>query len=222
MMKNKFFQEFTKKYRSIISDLFFFTIEYKVKCLGCNIIKYNFQISSFIDFPLEEVNNYCYSQNKIKSLLNSDCANPDINIYDCFEYYNKVDFMSGDNQMFCNICQNCLDALYQSILYILPQYLIINLNRGGYKEYYQCKVNFPEELDLINYVTYKDINTKFELYAVICDIGPSSMSDHFVVYCRNRIDQKWYLYNDTIVTFCQQPREYENKMPYILFYRSLN
>ena len=155
------------------------------------------------------------------SLKNNYGSNPDVNIYDCFEYYNKIDLMSGDNQMYCNICQQCLNSYYQTILYILPKYLIINLNRGK-NAVYQCQVNFPEELDLTNYVVYKESNTKVELYAVICHIGPSSMSGHFVAYCRNRMDQKWYLYNDAIVTLCEQPYEYQNKMPYILFYRSIN
>ena len=221
MMKTIFFKDFTKNYRSIISDNFYFTMETKVKCLGCNLIKYNFQVNPFIEFPLEEVNKYLYSQGRLMSLVNLDGSNPDVNIYNCFEYYNKIDLMSGENKMYCNNCQKCWDSYYQNILYILPKYLIINLNRGK-NAAYQCKVLFPEQLDITNYVTYKDMNTKFELYAVICHIGPSSMSGHFVAYCRNRMDQKWYLYNDAIVTLCQQPNEYQNKMPYILFYRSLN
>ena len=48
------------------------------------------------------------------------------------------------------------------------------------------------------------------------------MSGHFVAYCRNRMDQQWYLYNDAIVTLCEKAFEYQNKMPYILFYRSTN
>ena len=221
MMQDLFFKDFIKNYRSIISDLFYFTIEIKLQCFGCKNIKYIFQVCLFLDFPLEEVNKYCFSKNKIMSLINVDGSNPDVNIYDCFEYYHKVDVMTGDYQDYCNICHKCFDSYFSTNLCVLPRYLIINLNRGK-NEIYQCKVNFPEEIDLTNYVTYKNINTKFELYAVICHIGPSSMSGHFVAYCRNRMDQKWYLYNDAIVTLCQQSYEYQNKMPYILFYRSLN
>ena len=220
LIKKIFFDDFTKKFRSIISDLFYFTIETKTKCCGCNNIKYNFQVCPFLEFPLEEVNKYCLNQNKLISLINVDGSNPDVNIYDCFEYYHKVDLMTGENQMYCNICHNSWDSYYSTNLYVLPRYLIINLNRGK-NAVYQCKVNFPEILDLTNYVQYKNLNTKFELYAVICHIGPSSMSGHFVAYCRNRMDQKWYLYNDAIVTLCKLSYEYQNKMPYILFYRSI-
>ena len=83
---------------------------------------------------------------------------------------------------------------------------------------YDCKVNFPEVLDLRNYVSCG--NTVFELYAVICHLGPSSMSGHFVAYCRNKMDNKWYLYNDAMVTECTRFRQYTEGMPYILFYKA--
>ena len=70
-------------------------------------------------------------------------------------------------------------------------------------------------------MNYKISNTTFELYAVICHLGPSSMSGHFVAYIRNNSDYKWYLYNDSIVTECTRPFQYKDGMPYILFYKVL-
>ena len=221
LTRQLFFKEFQNNYRSIISHLFYFTIETKAKCCGCNNTKYNFQINPFIEFPLEEINKYLYSQKRINTLVNNDGSNPDVNIYDCFDFYQKIDLMTGDNQMYCNICNNNFDSFYGTSIYVLSQYLIINLNRGKNASY-QCKVNFPEELDLTQFVTYKELNTKFELYALICHIGPSSMSGHFVAYCKNRMDHKWYLYNDAIVTLCKTPYDYQKHMPYILFYQSKN
>ena len=126
--------------------------------------------------------------------------------------------MTGDNQMYCNICKCCCDSLYGSFLYTTPNNLIINLNRGR-GAVYECKVNFPETLDLSNFVSFINSNTIYELYAVICHIGPSSMSGHFVAYCKNRMDKKWYLYNDAFVTLCQNPQDYQKGMAYILFYQ---
>ena len=59
----------------------------------------------------------------------------------------------------------------------------------------------------------------FGLYTVICHLWPSSMSGHFVAYCRNRIDNQWYLYNDGLVSLCNKKQQYKKGMPYILFYR---
>ena len=217
-MLNLFSKEFEMNYNSIISQLFYGLLETKAQCQKCKNIKYNFQIYSFIEFPLEKINQYCFNTGKRNYYNMNNNKNPDINLYECFEYYGNMELMTGDNQMYCNIC-NCLyDALYGTLLYTAPNNLIINLNRGK-GAVYECNVIFPEKLDLSNYVRFKESNIIFELYAVICHIGPSSMSGHFVAYCKNRMDKRWYLYNDAFVNLCENAYDYQKGMPYILFYQ---
>ena len=218
-MLNIFLEEFKEKYNSAISNMFYGLMETKSQCLGCNVLKYNFQVYSFLEFPLQQVNQYCYNNGR-RPLFNNDGTNPDVDLYECFEYFNKIDLMNGDNQMYCNFCNKLFDSYYSTTIYSLPINLIINLNRGR-GAIYECKVNFPEQLNLFNFVTLKNGITVYELYSVICHLGPSSMSGHFVAYCKNRIDNKWYLYNDGIVSLCQKKYQYKDGMPYILFYRAL-
>ena len=214
-----FLKDFTSNFNSIISKLFYGILETKSQCKGCNMIKFNFQLYSFLEFPLQHINQYFYNNGK-RPLFTQDGKNPDVDLYECFEYNRKIDLMNGENQMYCNICNKLCDATYTNFIYSGPNYLIINLNRGR-GAVYECKVNFPEQLNLFNYVSYKHGITAYELYAVICHLGPSSMSGHFVAYCRNRIDNKWYLYNDAFVSLCDKPKQYTEGMPYILFYRVL-
>ena len=219
LMLKIFLEEFKQKYNSPISHLFYGILETRSQCQGCNNIKYNFQVYSFLEFPLQQVNQYFF--NKVgKPLLTAEGKNPDVNLDECFEYNRKIDLMNGENQMYCNICNKQCDTLYCSLLYSGPNYLIINLNRGK-GAVYECKVNFPENLDLSNYVSFKQGKTYFQLYAVICHLGPSSMSGHFVAYCRHKQNDKWYKYNDSFVTECTKPQEYNEGMPYILFYRAV-
>ena len=173
LMLESFLKDYIQQFNSPISNLFYGILETKSQCKNCNIIKFNFQIYSFIE-----------------------------------------------NQMYCNICNKLCDSFYSTSLYSAPNYLIINLNRGK-GAVYECNVDFPEELNLFDYLSYKISNTTFELYAVICHLGPSSMSGHFVAYIRNNNDYKWYLYNDSIVTECTRPSQYKDGMPYILFYKVL-
>ena len=219
LMLGIFLQEFTQKFNSPISNLFYGLLETKSQCKGCNIIKFNFQVYSFLEFPLQQVNQYFFQLGKRPLVLQNN-KNPDVNLYECFEYNKKVDLMTGENQMYCNICNKLCDSYYSTILYSGPNYLIINLNRGK-GAVYECNVNFPEELNLLNYITFNERNCVFDLYAVICHLGPSSMSGHFVAYIRNDSDYKWYLYNDSIVTECTRPNQYRDGMPYILFYKVL-
>ena len=167
---------------------------------------------------MQQVNQYFF--NNGKKIYFSQNGNPDVDLYECFEYNRKIDLMNGENQLFCNICNKLCDTFYSTTLYSGPNYLIINLNRGR-GAVYECKVNFPEKLNIFNFVTYKHGITAYELYAVICHLGPSSDSGHFVAYCRNRIDNKWYLYNDAFVNLCTRPKQYTEGMPYILFYKAL-
>ena len=218
---NAFVKEYFSTNKSIIIDCFYGIIETRSRCGGCNITKYNFQIYSFLEFPLKEVNAFMYQNGRRVSLVNNDGTNPDINLYECFDYYQKIDIMNGQNQMYCNICNGNRDTYYGTTLSSLPNYLVINLNRGKGATY-ACKVIFPEILNLFNYISLKNGNTVMQLYAVICHYGPSSMSGHFIAYCRHRVNNKWYKYNDSIVTECTQKNEYYNGMPYILFYKAID
>ena len=221
------FQAFVNEYftdnKSIITDCFYGLLETKSKCSGCNYVKFNFQIYSFLEFPLMDVNKYMYMNGRKTYYYTQDASGgsgPDVNLYECFDYHQKVDYMNGLNQMYCNICSGNRDTCYNSNLYSLPNYLIINLNRGK-GAVYKCNVKFPETLNLLNYVSFKDGITTMKLYAVICHLGPSSMSGHFIAYCKHRQTHKWYCYNDSAVTECKDQQEFYKGMPYILFYQAV-
>ena len=219
-MLKLFLSDFPIKFNSIISNLFYGILETKYHCNVCQDIKFNFQIYSFIEFHLQQVNTYFYNMGKRPLLINGN-KNPDIDLYECFDYLSKIDLMSGQNQMYCNKCNKECDALYSTKLYSGPNYLIIYLNRGK-GAVYECKVNFPEQLNLFNYLGFKDGPIVYDLYSVVCHLGPSSMSGHFVAYCKNRSDNKWYLYNDAIVSLCTKSQQYNDGMPYILFYQAIS
>ena len=214
-----FLNDYKNKYNSPISNLFYGILETNSQCNICKLVKYNFQVYSFLEFPLQPVNQFCFNQGK-RPLFTNEGKNPDVDLYECFDYYRKIDIMNGENQMYCNNCKKQTDSLFMNLLYSGPNNLIIHLNRGK-GAVYECKVIFPEQLNIYNYVTFKDGATFYELYAVVCHLGPSSMSGHFVAYCKNRLDKKWYLYNDAIVTLCTRPQQYYDGMPYILFYKAI-
>ena len=217
-MFNLFFEEMQHNFQSKISDLFYGVLETQSRCLKCQGIKYNFQIYSFIEFPLEQVYNYCLKTYPGNNHISAGI--PVVDLYTCFEHYQLPALMSGDNQIFCNDCNMTFNAYYGTLLYLLPNYLIINLNRGK-NAVFQCNVIFPELLKLHKYVLNPKSNTVFKLVSVICHYGPSSMGGHFIAYCRHYKDDCWYNYNDGNVTKCTNQKPYLNGMPYILFYKTL-
>ena len=211
-----FLQNYKKNFNSIISDSFYGFSQTEVVCQNCRKVKYNYDIFSFIEFPLEQVNIYF---GKTLYQVNYQMQQPDIDIKECFTFHQKGELMTKDNAMYCDICNVTCDSFYVSKIYKPSKYLILILNRGK-GNIYQCNVKFPEILDLKDYIVNKNYNTMYDLYAVICHFGPSSMGGHFIAYCRNAINDKWYCYNDSSVTLCKD-KNYLNGIPYILFYQEI-
>ena len=176
---------------------------------------YNFQIINFIIFPLEEIR-------KMKSSINNMYLN-EVTIYDCFDYYEKPELMQGDNAMWCKMCKQNSPAYYMTKLYSSPYYFILILNRGK-GNIYNVKLDFEELIDIGKYVPMKEKpNLLYKLYAIVTHLGPSSMSGHFIAFCKSPLDHKWYKFNDSQVNlignFYNDIHEFGT--PYILFYERM-
>ena len=203
-------------YDSIIHDLFYGIHESQYICKHCNSIKYNFEFYYFLEFPLREVNLY-FNRGQVKR---SNGLYPTVNLYECFEFYQKIDNFFGENQIFCNRCNTKRDASFRMILYSLPNYLIIILNREK-GNIYKCEVEMPEILNLEKYVQDKTNGYMYDLYGCICHLGPSSESGHFIAYCRHKFNNRWHLYNDSVVKEIRKSEDLFKGTPYILFYQKI-
>ena len=83
-------------------------------------------------------------------------------------------------------------------------------------------MDFYELIDISDFVSKKDIPRMiYHLYGVISHIGQSGPSAHFVAACKSPVDNKWYRYNDAIVSsITNLQKEVINfGTPIILFYR---
>ena len=68
------------------------------------------------------------------------------------------------------------------------------------------------------------IQITYDLYGVITHIGQSGPNAHFIASCKSPVNNKWYRYNDSIVS---QIDNIQNDVidfgtPYILFYQKIN
>ena len=122
-----------------------------------------------------------------------------VNCDDCFEYYQKIEFFTGENSMFCNNCKQQLPASCQSFLFTSPQILIIILNRGNGIEF-NVKMEFTETLNLYNYVERKDTGYVYKLIGVVIHMGDNGINGNFIACCKSPINNKWYKYNDDLVS----------------------
>ena len=65
------------------------------------IVKYNYEIVSFFEFPLEQINIYF---RKTTFNINYELVQPEIKLNECFNFYQKGEIMTKDNAMYCDLC----------------------------------------------------------------------------------------------------------------------
>ena len=220
-----FAQDFIASNKSIISDLFYGVNYNIIQCGFCKTQSYNYQTYFFLVFPLEEVrifknqnNNFNYNYNYYFN------NNNEVNIYDCFFYDQKINYMNGTNTMYCNYCKQTCNSSMRTILSTGPEILIIILNRGQGIQF-NVKINFLEEINLENFIEMRNTGCNYKLIGVITHLGESGMGGHFISYCRDPISTTdWYKYNDSIVTKVENFKSevIDFAMPYLLFYQKMN
>ena len=225
----QFFEEF-KEECSIMSDEFFGINEATTICVNCkndynslglnNPICYNYEIFNFLIFPLEEVKKMKNNTMKYNNYINKN-QNNIVSIYECFYYNQKTDLFTGDNKHFCINCKQLYDFSYTSTIFSSPKVLILILDRGN-NNIYDIKIDFTETIDITSFVSFKDKPQMiYNLYGVITRIGQSGPNTHFVASCKSPINNKWYRYNDSIVSPIYNLRKdvIDFGTPYILFYQ---
>ena len=151
-----------------------------------------------------------------------------ITLQDAFENYKKGKYFEGSNTISCQKCgYNCIHV-QTNHLYTLPEYFVINLNRGK-ENMYKVNITFPEIIDLNNEVQTNLDNHKYKLICVVTHIGPHGTGGHYIAYCLLEEKNLWYKFNDSLVTLSSyQEASFSNSSnslncvePYILFYHRM-
>ena len=206
MVLNHFILEFQKTHCSVIGDNLCGFQKSEFICQNCGKSAINFNIFNFIIFSLEATSNYF-------NLNNNNNIIPTITFDNCFQFLSKEEIFENT---YCQFCKLTIISKYKENLYVMPNYLIIILNRGK-GNIFNCNVIIPEIFCPSNYVQ-NEKNISFKLIGIVSHFGESGMGGHFIAFCKHNIDGKWRCYNDSIVTECQN--DYLQKgTPYILFYQ---
>ena len=200
-----FAKYFEKNFQSVISDIFYGMYNSRMMCYNCKIITHNIQCYNLLIIPLEEVRIF---KNRIQNY---------VTIRECFEYYQKPDYMVGQNQIYCNNCKQMANSENNTTLIVGPKVLVINLNRGKGLQF-NIKIDFDEYINIYDFIYFKTTNFRYKLIGVVTHFGPSSDSGHFIAFCKSFVDFKWYKYNDAMVTPSSFNEAKTTGVPYILFY----
>jgi len=194
---------FYEKEYSFIINTFYGNIINNIKCLQCDYTEEVFEPYNHISLSIQDTS----------SSLN-----------DCLDEYFRNEHIIDTWK--CEKCQNhgCNKS---SILWTLPNYLIINLKRFKQSENHMVKktnlITFPlQDLNLTKYISSdkNDANNYiYDLYAINYH-GGGLNSGHYWSACKN-LDGGWYNFNDgNVFKYSQSNIDSQLITPdaYILFY----
>ena len=158
--------------------------------------------------------------NKRNNNMNIDFNANEVSLEDCFIYNEKTDLFNGENKNYCNICRQLWDSLYTSKIFSCPNILVLILNRGK-NNIYNVKLNFEEIIDITKFVSVNEGQVVYNLTGVITHYGESGPNAHFLAFCKSPVNNRWYRYNDAVVTDVKDVKKdiinFGNH--YILFYK---
>ena len=189
-MFNYFIQNFMRECSSFISDNFFGTILNQFECLNCKSKKYNYNIYSYLVFPVEDV--VKFKENKL--MLNNINS---ITIEDCFEFNQRNQTLSGENAIPCNKCNFIYASNNTTFIFTAPEILILIFEKN---QMFNIKLEVNLEINLYNNIIKRETGFKFNLIGVVSKYRKFSMSEYFIAYCKSPIDNFWYKYNNDVVS----------------------
>ena len=188
---------------SKISLLFYGTYKNSTICDKCQKVLYNFQKFEFISFAM-----YYYHKKRF-------------NLYDGFNDNAKSSKLTGDNKFFCNVCNKLQEAETICKIFEPPSKLLINIDYGKNKKYQPTSVDFDDIIDITKFVDFDyKIKIKYRILGVCTHYGYSGKYGHYVAFCRNSKENKWYEFNDSNVSECSKNNAIRGS-PYLLLYERI-
>ncbi|XP_054457118.1 mitochondrial inner membrane protein OXA1L isoform X2 [Anoplopoma fimbria] len=137
------------------------------------------------------------------------------------EYFRASDF-SGENQMYCDVCDEKSDATIYCEVKNHPEVLMLLLKRFEFDYRYMTyvKINLTVEVPFTLHIPE---NQTYELYAVVDHFG-DLRSGHYNATIKTQDDERWYRFDDDRVTLLNyRPLQVDNfeksSSAYLLFYR---
>lgn len=153
-----------------------------------------------------------------------------ITLADCFTLFNKIEELSGQDYWYCSKCKVHQKSTKKFDLWKLPPVMVVHLKRFSYGRAYRDKIDtlveFPlNDLDMSPYLINKNAGeTKYNLIGVSnhygslggghCELGFKVDSLQTLVtirfyfsdtaYAKNRCDGKWYHFDDSSVSSCDE------------------
>ncbi len=143
-----------------------------------------------------------------------------VTLQDGFEHYRKDNLLSGQNNLYCQNCNQSCPHIQSNHFYTLPEYLVLNFNRGT-GNMYKVGITFPEIIDLTGEVQTNLDSYKYRLISIVTHLGPHGTGGHYIAFCYLEDKDLWYKFDDSLVTLTTFNEASKFGDTYILFYHRM-
>jgi len=194
---------------SVMMDLFGIDQYQEVKCDKCMVVTKRTEPMLGLMLSLPDEND---CMEGIEEDENICIETSEIDLIDCFKSIQSTGRFVDDNQFDCDTCKGKQNASWSVSLQRRPQSVLISLRRtlwntekGLRKD--SRRVKFPIEFDCSGLLDLERDRTPpdkisegchYQLISVISHSGSSPLVGHYICWCR--VENKWFLFNDSSVT----------------------
>ena len=181
----------------------------------------NFNIAWYPDY-IDKIKNLYLPERITKTIsFYNQIEGPEYELTNLLENFGTLEQLTEENKWYCPKCKQHQLAKKKIEIYTCPEILIIHLKR--FKNNYKLGnlIKFPiEGLDMGKYIHYKENENNdyiYDLFAVSNHDG-SLEGGHYIAYCKNYYENKWYNFNDAYVSEIDENNIITNSA-YVLFYK---
>lgn len=200
-----------KAKESVMMDLFGIDQYQEVKCDTCNSVTKRTEPLLGLMLSLPPLPDETDGMEGIEEDADTATSETEIDLFECFNSLQSTGRFVGENQFDCDTCKAKQDASWTVSLQRRPQSILISLRRtmwnvekGLHKD--SRRVKFPIELDCSGLLDLEEGTSPdddfegchYKLNSVVSHSGSSPFVGHYISWCR--VDDKWFLFNDSSVT----------------------
>ena len=227
---NYSWKQHLSKNSSFITNEFCGQLVSTLECSVCHNERYTFDPFYDLSIPFPEAKIISDVQHNrhhsrypfIKRLSHHDKDLSSCSLDECLRAFTEPEVLDGDNMTECSHCQQKRESTKRLQVYRFPRVLVLHLKRfGNDRKKIRASVEFPIvgfdasglAIDSVNQQTNVPI---YDLFA-LCEHSGRMNYGHYTSTCLDASSNRWYEFNDNIVT-AAEPEDCQQNA-YILFYK---
>ncbi|XP_055362351.1 ubiquitin carboxyl-terminal hydrolase 47-like isoform X2 [Betta splendens] len=195
----EYFVEIVTRSSPEASQIFRGQLIHKTKCSKCNTVKKTEPHFWLLPLALMDSNSKTYS------------------VVDGIREFFRDSHFRGLDQMYCEECDDKVDATVTCEVKHHPEVLVLLLKRFDFDYHYMRYVKSHQAVD-VNLSLHIPENQTYELYAAVDHVG-DLRGGHYTATIKNQDEDQWYNFNDERVTRIRPIRLEKTKNAYLLFYK---